>query len=52
MFLLLRCDSTVGASVDLPLRGKDDCPERAMLVYLACSEPGSRRWWTQVHEDV
>ncbi len=37
----------VAMTIDLPLlRMKDDRPGQAMLVYLACSEPGSRRWWT------
>jgi hypothetical protein len=43
MFLLLRCDSAVGASVDLSLfRMKDDRPGRAMLVYRPCSALGHR----------
>jgi hypothetical protein len=53
MFLLLRCDSAVGAFVELPLfRMKDDRPGPAMLVYRPCSAPCSRRRWTQIYEHV
>jgi hypothetical protein len=44
MFLLLRCDSAVGAFVELPLfRMKDDRPGPTTMVYKPCSEPRSRR---------
>jgi len=29
---------------------KDDRPGPTMMVHRSCSERGSRRWWTQVHE--